>query len=185
MLEGKKIRIRPLEKVDLELFYRWMGKQENVGRFMDAQLTYKESFVEGMDTLFKDKSKLYTMIEDSDTNPIGIMNYREVIGSNTTLEIGILIAEDSVRGKGFGRECLELFVEYLFNSKQVMRLQFLTRTENMGMRAIGEKVGFIIEGVLKKYKFEQGDYRDYCLMAITRDEWILNKSMGYDSAARE
>lgn len=43
------------------------------------------------------------------------------------------------------------------------------------MRTIGEKAGFILEGVLKKYKFEQGDYRDYCLMAVTRDEWSLKK----------
>jgi RimJ/RimL family protein N-acetyltransferase len=176
MVIGRNIQIRPLEKTDLELFYRWMSNQENVGDFMDAQLVYKESFIEGMEVLFKDKSKLYTMIEDRDDNPIGIMNYREVIGSNTTLEIGILIAEDSVRGKGFGRECLELFTEYLFISKQVMRLQFLTRVENMGMRTIGERVGFILEGVLKRYKFEQGDFRDYCLMAITRDEWSLKKT---------
>ena len=176
MLVGNNIQIRPLEKTDLELFYRWLSNQENVGGFIDAQLVYKESFIEGMEVLFKDKSKLYTMIEDRDANPIGIMNYREVIGSTTTLEIGILIADGSVRGKGFGRECLGLFVEYLFNSKQVMRLQFLTRIENVGMRTIGEKVGFILEGVLKRYKFEQGDYRDYCLMAITRDEWSLKKT---------
>jgi len=176
MLVGRNIQIRPLEKTDLELFYRWMSNQENVGVFMDSQLVYKESFIEGMEVLFKDKSKLYTMIEDSHANPIGIMNYREVIGSNTTLEIGILIAEDSARGKGFGRECLELFAEYLFISKQVMRLQFLTRVENVGMRTIGERVGFILEGVLKRYKFEQGDFRDYCLMAITRDEWSLKKT---------
>jgi RimJ/RimL family protein N-acetyltransferase len=176
MLVGNNIQVRPLEKMDLELFYRWMSNQENVGDFMDAKLIYKESFIEGIEALFKDKSKLYMMIEDSDSKPIGIMNYREVIEGSTTLEIGILIADGSVRGKGFGRECLKLLVEYLFDSKQVMRIQFLTRVENVGMRTIGEKVGFILEGVLKRYKFEQGDYRDYCLMAVTRDEWSLKKT---------
>jgi len=175
MLIGKSIRIRPVEKTDLDLFYTWMSKQEHVGGFMDAHLVHKESFIEGMEVLIKDKSKLYTMIEDSNGKPIGIMNYREVPGSATTFEIGILIAESSVRGKGIGNECLQLFVDYIFNTKNVMRIQFLTRVENAGMKVIGEKAGFALEGVLKKYKLEQGDYRDYCIMAVNREEWSLRK----------
>ncbi len=175
MLIGKNVRIRPANKTDLELFYEWMSNQENVGSFMDARLVHKESFIEGMEAILKDKSKLHTMIEDSNGKSIGILNYREVPGSATTLEIGILIAESSVRGKGLGRECLELFVDYIFNTKNVMRIQFLTRVENVGMKAIGEKVGFVLEGVLKKYKLEHGDYRDYNIMAVTREEWSLGK----------
>ncbi len=176
MLIGENIRIRPLEKTDLELFYTWMSNQDNMGGFMDAQLIHKESFIEGMEVLLKDKTKLYTMLEDSNGKSIGVMNYREVPGSATTLEIGILIAESTVRGKGFGKECLQLFIDYIFNTKNVMRIQFLTRVENAGMKVIGERSGFVLEGVLKKYKLEQGDYRDYCIMAVTREEWSLNKA---------
>ncbi|HYF82983.1 MAG TPA: GNAT family protein [Clostridia bacterium] len=176
MLVGKNVKIRAIEKTDLELSYAWMSNQENVGGFMDAHLVHKESFIEGMEVLIKDKSKLFTMIEDSNGKSIGIMNYREVPGSTTTLEIGILIAESSVRGKGFGRECLQLFIDYIFNTKNVMRIQFLTRVENAGMKVIGEKAGFTLEGVLKKYKLEQGDYRDYSIMAVTREEWSLKKT---------
>ncbi|MHB1392494.1 MAG: GNAT family N-acetyltransferase [Clostridia bacterium] len=175
MLVGKNVKIRPLGKTDFELFYDWMSNQQNMGSFMDARLSHKESFIEGMEALLKDKSKLYTLIEDSNGKSIGIMNYREVPGSATTIEIGILISESSIRGKGYGRECLQLFVDYIFNTKNVMRIQFLTRVENAGMKKIGEKVGFVLEGVLKKYKLEQGDYRDYCIMALTREEWSLGK----------
>lgn len=173
MLTGKTVKIRPLEKTDLALFYQWLGNQEHIGSFMDVQLTYRESFVEGMEVLFKDNSKLYAMIESHDAVPLGIMNWREVAGSASTLELGILIAECTARGKGLGSECLALFTDHLFTTKRVMRLQFLCRVENTAMRAAGEKTGFMLEGVLKKYKFEQGDYRDYCLMAITRDDWSL------------
>jgi RimJ/RimL family protein N-acetyltransferase len=175
MLIGNNVKIRTIEKKDIELFYEWMSNQENVGCFMDSQMAYKEHFIEGIETLLKDKSKLYTMIEDANRKPIGIMNYREVNGITTTLEIGILIAERSVRGKGLGRECLDIFTNYLFTAKQIMRIQFLTRIENLGMITIGQKVGYKSEGVLRKYKFEQGDYRDFCIMAITREEWSLKK----------
>jgi RimJ/RimL family protein N-acetyltransferase len=39
------------------------------------------------------------------------------------------------------------------------------------MKVIGENIGFKLEGILKKYKFCDGDFRDFCLMAITRDDW--------------
>jgi RimJ/RimL family protein N-acetyltransferase len=52
-----------------------------------------------------------------------------------------------------------------------MRIQYKTRIDNIGMKTIGEKLGFQIEGILKKYRFDAGEYRDYYLLAITRDEW--------------
>ena len=70
---------------------------------------------------------------------------------------------------------MRIFIEYLFNSKQIMRVQFLTRVDNRSMVTIGEKVGFISEGILRKYRFEQGEYRDFYMMAITREEWVLKK----------
>ncbi|NTV90931.1 MAG: hypothetical protein HGA22_11335, partial [Clostridiales bacterium] len=89
MLTGKNIRIRALEKRDLDLFYEWLGNKENMGCFMDVNLEYKEGFTERMELLLKAKDRLYTMIEDESGNPSGIMNYRET-GSPATLEIGIL-----------------------------------------------------------------------------------------------
>lgn len=54
-----------------------------------------------------------------------------------------------------------------------MRIQYITRTDNMRMKTIGEKTGFKLEAILKKYQFVEGDFRDFYLMAITRDDWKL------------
>lgn len=85
----------------------------------------------------------------------------------------MLLAEESSRDKGIGSECIRLFVNYLFKTKNIMRIQYTTQIDNMGMRTIGEKIGFKLEGILKKYRFVGGDFRDCCLMAITRDDWKL------------
>ena len=78
MLVGNNVKIIPMEKRDSELFYKWLGSQEHIGCFMDARMEYKEPFIEEIDVLLKDKSKLYTIIEDNIGTPMGIMNYREV-----------------------------------------------------------------------------------------------------------
>lgn len=170
MLNGSNVKIRALEKRDFEIFYKWMSNQENLGLYLDANLEYKESFTEKLETIQKDKSRLYAVIEDLNENPIGIMNYREV-GGSTTLEIGVLIADSSLRGKGIGKECLQVFTNYLFHSKPIMRIQYFTRVDNVSMIKIGEKIGYISEGILRKYRFEQGSYRDFYIVAITREDW--------------
>lgn len=172
MLIGNNIKIRPIQKTDFELFYSWRQDKRCMGNFMSMEMTYKESFMESFEKATKDATRFYAIIEDKDGKPIGLINYLEVLGSNTTLELGLLIAEESARGKGIGTECLRLLVNYLFETKNIMRIQFITRTDNIGMKAIGEKNGFIQEGILKKFKFTDGDYRDYCMMAITRDNWV-------------
>ncbi|EHI99611.1 GCN5-related N-acetyltransferase [Clostridium sp. DL-VIII] len=173
MLKGDNVTIRPIEKGDFELFYLWIQSQKCLGDFMDIDMVYKETFLENFEKSTKNATRFYAIIEDKDGNPIGEINSIEVIGSNTTLEIGLLIAEESSRGKGIGIECIRLFVNYLFKTKNIMRIQYITRTDNMRMKAIGEKTGFKIEGILKKYKFVDGDFRDFYLMAITRDYWKL------------
>lgn len=171
MLIGDNVIIRPIEKGDLELFYSWIQDQKCLGDFMDMEMIYKDSFLESYDKITKSGTRFYAIIEDKNGNSIGEINSIEVTDSNTTLEIGLLLAEESSRSKGIGTECIRLFVNYLFNTKNIMRIQYITQTDNIGMKTIGEKIGFKLEGTLRKFRFVGGDFRDCYLMGITRDNW--------------
>ena len=171
MLLGTNLKIRPLEKEDFDLFYEWMQTQDCLGNFMDMQMIYKERFLETLENSLKKPERFYAIIENNDGKPIGEINSIQILGSNTTVEIGMFIAETASRGRGLGTESLRLFVNYLFETNHLMRIQYKTRIDNVGMKAVGEKLGFQIEGILKKYRFDAGEYRDYYLLAITRDEW--------------
>jgi RimJ/RimL family protein N-acetyltransferase len=171
MLKGENVVIRPIEKSDFELFYSWTQDEKYLGNFMDMEMVYRDSFLETIEKSTKNVSTFYAIIEDRDGTPIGEINFIQIIGSNTTLEIGLLIAQESSRGKGIGTESIRLFVDYLFKTKNIMRIQYITRIDNIGMKVIGENIGFKQEGILKKYKFVDGDFKDFYLMAITRDDW--------------
>ncbi len=171
MLLGTNLKIRPIEKEDFDLIYEWMQTQDCLGNFMDMQMVYKERFLEAFENSLKKPERFYSIIENKDGKPIGEINCIQILGSDTTVEIGMLIAETISRGRGIGTESLKLFVNYLFETNNLMRIQYKTRIDNVGMKTIGEKIGFQIEGILKKYKFDAGEYRDYYLLAITRDEW--------------
>lgn len=86
-------------------------------------------------------------------------------------EIGIDIPEDEYGGKGIGQEVLTLWIEYLFNKRSFTRLGFETWQGNKGMIRLGEKLGFIEEGRIRKGCKVKGIFYDRIKMGILRSEW--------------
>lgn len=172
MLKGQNVNIRPMDKEDLDLFYKWTTNQEYMGEYMGADMFYKDMYIESIKNNFSDYNALHVIIEDKENKPIGVMNYHFQRNNLGVCDIGMMLANETLRGKGIGEEALRLFVDYLFKAKVLARIQFQTRVENTAMRRIGEKVGFTIEGILRNYRFDQGMYRDYYMVAITKEDWL-------------
>ena len=74
------------------------------------------------------------------------------------------------RGKGRGTEAVEIMVDYLFLSRDIVRIQATTDTKNIGSQKVLEKVGFTKEGTIRKEEFVRGEWRDKYLYSILREE---------------
>ncbi len=84
--------------------------------------------------------------------------------------IGYIVHPDS-RGKGYCTEAVEIMVDYLFLSKNIVRVQAETNPVNVSSIRVLEKAGFTFEGVRRKVFFSQGKYNDGALYRVLRDEW--------------
>jgi RimJ/RimL family protein N-acetyltransferase len=171
VIKGNNINLRPMGNEDIEVFYNWNSNQEFMGEYMYAEIHYKEPFIDNIKKSFLSSNSFIMIIEDKEAKPLGIINYSNSAFSNVSVDFGILIADKSLRGKGVGREAIVLLVNYLFNSKNIMRIQFMTRSDNEGMKLLGERVGFRLEGIMRKYRFDHGECRDLCLYSLIRDDW--------------
>ncbi|MDD7793165.1 GNAT family N-acetyltransferase [Clostridium sp. 'White wine YQ'] len=171
MIKGENVNLRPICKEDFDLIYTWNTNQEYLGKYMDAEMRVKDSALADMERAVASNRISFFIIEDKEGRAIGIINYLNSMATTEAYDFGILVANNDKKGKGVGTEALNLFIDYIFNTKNIMRLQFITRSDNYGMKKLGEKSGFTLEGTLRKYKFENGDYRDYCLYGIIRDDW--------------
>lgn len=74
--------------------------------------------------------------------------------------------------KGFSSEALELFVDFLFKSKQINRLEIETDVNNIGSKRIAEKCGFVVEGIKKQSCFINGRYRDNVIMGLVKEDYF-------------
>ncbi len=77
----------------------------------------------------------------------------------------------SERGKGYGTEAVRIMVDYLFLSKNIMRIQAETHPENVASHRVLEKARFRREGTIRKSFFSRGVWRDTVLFSILREEW--------------
>jgi ribosomal-protein-alanine N-acetyltransferase len=77
----------------------------------------------------------------------------------------------SERGKGYCTEAVEIMIDFLFLSKDVVRIQARTDVRNKGSQRVLEKSGFTREGKLRKSTFVRGRWRDWFIYSILREEW--------------
>jgi len=76
---------------------------------------------------------------------------------------------------------VKIMVDYLFLSKDAMRIQAQTDQRNVASQKVLEKVGFKKEGTLRKNFFMRGEWTDDYIYSIIREEWkepkILTKKV--------
>jgi ribosomal-protein-alanine N-acetyltransferase len=71
-------------------------------------------------------------------------------------------------------------VDYLFLSRNIVRIQAYTDVENKAAQRTLDKAGFRKEGTHRRYQYVRGVLCDYYLLGILREEWkepkILTKT---------
>ena len=173
MLEGKLVNLRVLEREDLPLFAEWNNDPEFGGEFEPMEqnsLSEIERWYDG------EREGEWFIVETKDGKPVGQIMYAP---KGPHLRIGYIIHQ-SERGKGYCTEAVVILVDYLFLSKNIVRIQSQTNPRNIASQKVLGKAGFTKEGVIRKASFIRGEWRDGVLFSILREEWkepkILSKA---------
>lgn len=80
-------------------------------------------------------------------------------------EIGVALYDPVDRGKGWGTEAIQLFVDWLFRGQGAERVQGGTAVTNHPMRRVFDKLGFTVLGELDVEGVPE------LLYGVTRSEW--------------
>lgn len=109
----------------------------------------------------------------------GIFYKGELVGSigfvlfkwtNRRTEIGYWISKD-YEGRGIiTKSCREL-IKYAFEKLEMNRIEIHCATENTRSRAVPEKLGFKLEGILRQSEWRHTRFFDMAIYAILKEEW--------------
>jgi RimJ/RimL family protein N-acetyltransferase len=86
-------------------------------------------------------------------------------------ELGIDLFDPADRGKGLGRMALTQLLTRLFEQEGAHRVQLTTDVDNVAMRTVSDRLGFVFEGVMRSFMPTTDGPQDYAMYAITRDDY--------------
>ena len=166
MLEGKIVNLSVVEKEDLPLLLTWFNDLEFRGRYNPLGAQQSRAEIEKKyDTLGSEEKWFF--IEKKDGTKIGYVGTHVFAGM---LEIGyaVILAE---RGHGYCTEAVKIMVDYLFMSRNIVRIQSATNSENKASQKVLENAGFQREGIERQGAFVWGKWADLYLYGILREDW--------------
>jgi RimJ/RimL family protein N-acetyltransferase len=174
LLEGKNVNLRIQEKEDSPLIAEWINDPEFMGEYDIIQQVSKTE-LEKRVTSARPELKSF-LIEKKDGTKIGAIACVPK-GSIFEINYGLISGE---RNKGYCTEAIKIIVDYIFLSKDTVRVQAHTDARNEASQKALEKAGFKREGIVRKGFFIRGEWRDCYLYSILREEWkepkILTKT---------
>jgi diamine N-acetyltransferase len=171
ILEGERVRLRPMDEGDLPNFVEWFSDDE-VTRWL-AQAPQSPSLEEELEWYHRQRSNPETLlwaIEMQDGRMVGSTELR-LEPERQKAELGIVIGEKSEWSGGLGTDTVRLILQYAFEELELNRVELTTDEENARAIRCYEKVGFVREGLKRQDRVVDGRFGNTVLMAVLREEW--------------
>lgn len=171
ILEGERVRLRPMQEADLPHFQRWLQDAE-VRRWL-AAMNEPPTMQDELDwyhvTRENPDSVLWS-IETIDGQLIGSLELRLTL-AHRRAELGISIHDKTQWSKGYGTDAVRLVLDYAFDELELNRVELTTDEDNArGLRCY-EKCGFQREGLLRQHRLVEGRLGNTVAMSVLRSEW--------------
>ena len=172
-LNTERLILQPVsEKHCNETYLSWLQDPET-NKFLESRL-YKHSIdtIKDFVKQASNSNSLFLAIQLKDgIKHIGNIKIDGIHPIHQTAEYGILMGDKSEWGKGYAKEASIAVIDYCFNQLNIRKITLGVIPENKNALALYKKLGFSIEGILKKQNLYGGAYYDAIRMALFKDEW--------------
>lgn len=164
LLNCGNIKLRALEPEDLEILYEW----ENNAAFWTLSNTVTpfsryiiKSYLEDSQKTIFETGQLRLMIDHIDDKvTIGTIDVFEFDSFHKRAGIGILIADESYRKRGFASMSLKCLINYCFKTLQLHQLFCNILANNNESIELFEKQGFVRTGIKRDWIHTNEGYID-------------------------
>lgn len=170
--EGARVCFRPLEMEDLEILQAWVNDPENHQYFTIFWPINRGQEREWLEGLAKREGVYAFGIALKDGGRlIGTCELRCGDRPHRNADVGIMIGERELQGKGHGTDALGLLLAYGFETLNLHRVGLNVYANNArGIRCY-ERLGFKREGVRREARWWGGRWWDVYDYGLLEAEW--------------
>jgi RimJ/RimL family protein N-acetyltransferase len=170
MLQGERVRLRPIERDDLPNYVVWINDPDVLayfGTYLPMNLAQETAWFESM---LNDPNVLNFAIEYEGRH-VGGAGFNGIRWRHQSAEVGLFIGEKALWGRGLGQDTLRTLLDYGFNQLNFHRIYLRVFAEHARAVRSYEALGFVHEGRLRQAEWRHGRWQDILIMSILRHEW--------------
>lgn len=170
-----RIRLRGLEPTDWETFFAWNRDDTESSRTIDyvwfpqsreasRQWAQTESLKRG------ENDQYFFVIETLAGVIVGTINSHSCELRNGTFGYGVGIIAEHQR-KGYASEAIILMLRHFFGERRYQKCTATVYAFNESSIKLHERLGFTLEGRLRRMIYSNGHYHDLLYYGITAEEF--------------
>jgi len=175
MIYGEKVRLRAIEKSDLERYVQWFNDPEVtrfLGRHMPMSMADEERWFDSQQKLSAEgRAMALDAMDGKRWVHIGGAGLHDIDWQSRFAEAGISIGDKRYWNRGFGTDAMRTLLRHGFDGLNLHRIYLRVFVDNERAIAIYRHLGFSEEGRLRKHFFRRGEYHDMLVMGILQPEW--------------
>ena len=174
MIEGKTFKLRHVRRGDLSPLAAHINDLAVRGEYLPMHIVSPAKMEKTFDdTKMSNDEHETLLIVDPQDQILGSITHFKSTPYFSALELGYHLFSVKHRGQGIVTEAVQLLVSYLFNNKQVNRLEIRMDVRNEASAKVALRNGFRHEGVSRGANFVRGKFVDMAVYALLRQEWEI------------
>ncbi|HET8810716.1 MAG TPA: GNAT family N-acetyltransferase [Flavobacteriaceae bacterium] len=168
-LIGKNIALRALEPEDLDFLFQ-IENNEEFWEVSNTQAPFSKfvlkKYLENSHRDIYEVKQLRLVICNKKGGSLGLIDVFDFDPKNRHAGIGIVIGKKENRGKGYGKEALELLCDYCFSHLNLHQVYANISEENKKSQHLFEDLGFEKIGLKKEWNLVGGNFKNEFLYQL-------------------
>lgn len=166
-LRGRVVTIGPVIPEDTGALFLWLNDVESASLDLPYRPTDWMTYNSWLADFAKNPSQvIFAIRRIVEPRIIGFLGFTKIHPVYRSADIGMRIGYEADRGKGYGKDALNLALKYAWNHLNLNRVQLSVFESNRRAIRAYSAAGFQREGKLRRAAFIDGEWMDVILMGI-------------------
>jgi len=172
--QGQKVRLRAVEPEDWETYYHW-NDDTDVARDCDwipfpGSKAWQQKWAAEQATAEPENDTFRWSIENLQAEMVGTIDTHDTNHQAGTFSYGVAIQRAHWH-KGYASEAIWIVLGYYFHELRYQKVTVQVYEFNEASLKLHQKLGFKIEGRIRRNVFTEGNYHDSFILGMTIEEY--------------
>jgi len=175
-LENERVLLRPLQQTDYALLLPYGLEEPELWTFGLEAPTSEDGMRNYIERAIAQREEghalPFVIIDQATQRAAGCTRFYQIQHTHQRVAIGYTWIGNAFQGTGLNAEMKSLMLNYVFNTCEWQRVEFMADVQNAKSIAAILKLGAMQEGVLRSHAIKpDGTRRDTAVFSLLRHEW--------------